>query len=184
MRLIHDTADSEYFARKVKDTGGVYVVPAFSGLGAPYWDMRAKGAILGLTAGTGKNHIIRAALASIAYQTEDVIASVNADMGEGRIVRSLRVDGGASANALLMQMQSDFSGIEVLRFDGAEATAAGVAFLAGLAVGFFKSREELISLVRIDKTFCPAISAEEREESLRNWHRAVRASRAFTDEEK
>jgi len=145
--------------------------------------MRAKGAILGLTAGAGKNHIIRAALASIAYQTEDVLASVNADMGEGRGVRSLKVDGGASANALLMQMQSDISGIEVLRFDGAEATAAGVAFLAGLAVGFFQSREELLHLVRVDKTFCPAISTEEREASLKGWHRAVRASRAFTDEE-
>ncbi len=182
MRLIHDAADSEYFARKVEDTHGVYVVPAFSGLGAPYWDMRAQGSVLGLTAGTGKNHIIRAALASIAYQTEDVISAVNADMGE-EAVTSLKVDGGASANTLLMQMQSDISHIDVLRFSGAEATATGVAFLAGLAVGFFSGREELLRKVRTDRVFHPETDAVERESGLRGWHRAVRACRAFTEGE-
>ena len=150
MKLIHEASDSEYFARKVKDTNGVYLVPAFAGLGAPVWDMHARGTVVGLTAGSGKNHIIRAALESIAYQTEDVLAAMEADMrvcgmvGErARAVSVLRVDGGASANDLLMQMQSDFSGLAVQRSANPEATAAGAAYLAGLAVGFFSDREEL-----------------------------------------
>ncbi len=185
LRVFNESRDSEYFAGKVKDDHGVYFIPAFSGLGAPYWDVDARGSIVGLTAGTGKNHIIRAALESIAYQTEDVIAAMNEDMkaaGEAAI-RSLRVDGGASANELLMQMQSDISGISVLRSAQTEATAQGAAFLAGLAVGFFKDREELKEKVSVGKRFEPRLAEEERAQKLRGWHRAVRACRAFAESE-
>ncbi len=182
MRLIHDARDSEYFARKVSDTNGVYVVPAFAGLGAPYWDMHAKGSVFGLTAGVGRDHIIRAALSSIAYQTEDVLTAMNADMGKGHGVSALKVDGGASANTLLMQMQSDISHIDVLRFSGAEATAVGAAFLAGLAVGFYGSREELREKISIDRVFHPEINEEIRQKQLRGWHRAIKACRAFAEE--
>ncbi len=183
MKLIHESRDSEYFASKVSDSAGVYLVPAFSGLGAPYWDMSARGTVVGLTAGAGKNHIIRAALESIAYQTEDVIAAMDADMqayGE-EPVSVLRVDGGASANDLLMQMQSDISGIAVRRSASTEATALGAAFLAGLAVGFFESREELRKKVTAGKQFEPKIAGEARAAALDGWHRAVRACRAFTE---
>ncbi len=184
MKLIHESRDSEYFAGKVPDSAGVYLVPAFSGLGAPYWDVEARGTVLGLTAGTGKNHIIRAALESIAYQTKDVIAAMNADMdawGEAP-VSTLRVDGGASQNNLLMQMQSDLSGISVLRSVMTEATAAGAAFLAGLAVGFYRDREELREKIVTGQTFTPQIGAEERDARLHGWHRAIRACRVFTEE--
>ena len=189
LKLIHDSSDSEYFARKVADSAGVYLVPAFSGLGAPTWDMHARGTILGLTAGTGKNHIIRAALESIAYQTEDVIAAMNADVaalngGEGsNAISLLKVDGGASANDLLMQMQSDFSAITVQRAANAEATAAGAAFLAGLAVGFFADREELKGLTGAKRSFEPRMSEDERKVRLGGWHRAVSACRKFSESE-
>ena len=185
MKLIHDSRDSEYFARKVKDSGGIYLVPAFAGLGAPYWDMHARGTIVGLTAGVGKNHIIRAALEAIAYQTEDVIAAMNEDMksiGEDGI-KCLKVDGGASANELLMQMQSDLSAIEVSRSANPEATAAGAAYLAGLAVGFFESREELKSLAGAAKIFSPEIGEDQRQSALSGWRRAVKACRVFSEEE-
>ena len=167
LKLIHEASDSEYFARKVKDSAGVYLVPAFSGLGAPVWDMHARGTILGLTAGTGKNHIIRAALESIAYQTEDVIAAMNADIApmsgenEAGNISILKVDGGASANDLLMQMQSDLSSITVRSSTNPEATAAGAAFLAGLAVGFFTDRNEIKRLSATHKSFEPCMSEGE-----------------------
>ncbi len=189
LKLIHEASDSEYFARKVKDTAGVYLVPAFSGLGAPIWDMHARGTIFGLTAGTGKNHIIRAALEAIAFQTEDVISSMNADIallyGEDapNTISLLKVDGGASANDLLMQMQSDFSTITVQTSLNPEATAAGAAFLAGLAVGFYSSREELKALVATKKRFEPAISDSERKLRLDGWHRALVACRKFSEGE-
>ncbi len=186
MKLIHEASDSEYFARKVKDSGGVYLVPAFSGLGAPVWDMHARGTILGLTAGTGKNHIIRAALESIAYQTEDVIAAMNADialMPGGNNISLLKVDGGASANALLMQMQSDFSHITVSASSNPEATALGAAFLAGLAVGFFADRKELKGLLTTDRSFEPIMDDTERKARLCGWHRAVAACRKFSESE-
>ncbi len=186
MKLIHEASDSEYFARKVKDSGGVYLVPAFSGLGAPVWDMHARGTILGLTAGTGKNHIIRAALESIAYQTEDVIAAMNADialMPGGNNISLLKVDGGASANALLMQMQSDFSNITVSASSNPEATALGAAFLAGLAVGFFADRKELKGLLTTDRSFEPIMDDTERKARLCGWHRAVAACRKFSESE-
>ena len=185
MGLIHESRDSEYFANKVKDTNGVYFVPAFSGLGAPYWDMEARGTLVGLTAGTGKNHMIRAALESIAYQSEDVIAAMNGDMqafGQAP-VRVLRVDGGTSANDLLMQIQSDISGIDVRRSGTTEATAAGAAFLAGLAVGVYESREELKAKIGTGRCFAPQISPEERSRGLKGWHRAVNACRVFCERE-
>ena len=185
MKLIHDSKDSEYFALKVKDSGGVYFVPAFSGLGAPYWDMHARGSLVGLTAGAGKNHIIRAALESIAYQTEDVISAMNSDMESmgGNRVNSLKVDGGASANDLLMQIQSDISDIEVCRSSNPEATAAGAAYLAGLAVGFYKDRQELISNTSVGRVFKPQIDADVRERNISGWCRAVKSCRVFTESE-
>lgn len=185
LKILYEAADSEYFARKVTDSAGVYVVPAFSGLGAPIWDMRAKGSIFGLTAGTGNKHIIRAALESIAYQTEDVVAAMNADVelfgGEASVISVLKVDGGASANDLLMQMQSDFSALTVEISSNPEATAQGTAFLAGLAVGFFADRAELKRLVSVKKSFEPRMSAEERATRLDGWHRAVAACRMFSE---
>lgn len=187
LKLIHEASDSEYFARKVKNSGGVYLVPAFSGLGAPIWDMHARGTIVGLTAGTGKNHIIRAALESIAYQTEDVISAMNADIeylygkDSSKEISVLRVDGGASANDLLMQMQSDFSAVTVQSSSNPEATAQGAAFLAGLAVGFFADRNEIKSLVGVKKSFLPLINEEERKRSLDGWHRAISACRKFSE---
>ncbi len=185
MKLIHESRDSEYFAGKAADSAGVYFVPAFSGLGAPYWDTEARGTVVGLTGGTGKNHIIRAALEAIAYQTEDVIAAMNADMtslGE-QPIRTLRVDGGASANDMLMQMQSDISGINVIRGGSAEATAMGAAFLAGLAVGFYESREEISKTVSAGKAFECKIDQAQRQKRIDGWHRAVRACRAFSESE-
>lgn len=186
MKMIHDSSDSEYFARKVADSGGVYVVPAFSGLGAPYWYADARGTIVGLSAGTGKNHIIRATLESIAYQTEDVISamredvkSINNSCGVINDISCLKVDGGASANDLLMQIQSDLSNIEVKRSSNAEATAAGAAYLAGLAVGFFKDRAEIKRGLGEGRSFAPEMSEDERRGKLDGWRRAVKACRVF-----
>lgn len=189
LKLIHEASDSEYFARKVQNSAGVYLVPAFSGLGAPVWDMHARGTILGLTAGTGKNHIIRAALESIAYQTEDVIDAMNADIAElygddsTDKISLLKVDGGASSNDLLMQMQSNFSAITVQSSSNPEATAAGAAFLAGLAVGFFSGREELRGLLSERKRFEPSMEESDRMACLGGWHRAVAACRKFSESE-
>ena len=186
LHLINDSRDSEYFASKVRDSGGVYVVPAFTGLGTPYWDMRARGSILGLTRGTGSNHIIRACLDAICYQTDDVLSSMRADMKahtRSSAISRLRVDGGASANDLMMQIQSDLSDVTVVRASNAEATATGAAFLAGLAVGFWSDRAELRSLCSDSREFEPGISESEREQMLDGWHRAVRACREFTKQE-
>ncbi len=184
LKLIHEARDSEYFARKVKDTGGVYVVPAFTGLGAPYWDMHSRGTVVGLSAGSGKNHIIRAALASIAFQTEDVLSAMNEDIcafdqESGRGISTLRVDGGASANDLLLEMQSDYSNMKVVRSAHPEATALGAACLAGLAVGFYKNREDVKGKLGEGMWFLPSMSDTEREEILNGWHRAVKACRVF-----
>ena len=182
MKMIHDSKDSEYFARKVPDAGGVYLVPAFAGLGAPTWDMHARGTILGLTAGVGKNHVIRAALDSIAYQTEDVLCAMREDMRkDGTLgeICALRVDGGASANDLLMQIQSDLSALAVRRGENPEATALGAAFLAGLATGFFEDRDQLKSLLGQGDAFYPTMGETERLERLDGWHRAVFACRTF-----
>ncbi len=183
LHLITESCDSEYFASKVADSAGVYVVPAFSGLGAPYWDMHARGTIAGLSRGSGRDHIIRAALESIAYQTEDVLMAMQGDMaamtGDAGAITSLRVDGGASQNSILLQFQSDISAIPVHRSSTAEATALGAAYLAGLAVGFFADREELAEHSRSGRVFTPAMTADRRGGLLEGWHRAVRACRAF-----
>lgn len=177
LRLIADSKDSEYFARKEKDNGGVYIVPAFAGLGAPHWDMHARGTIMGMTRGSGRNHIIRAALESIAFQTDDVIRAMRADIGGG--LTRLQVDGGASANGFLMQFQSDISNIFVFRPQTMEATALGAAFLAGLAVGFFKDRNEIKEKLKDGTEFCPSMEEEKRERLLDGWRRAVAACRVF-----
>ena len=141
LKLISDASDSEYFASKVKDNGGVYLVPAFVGLGAPYWDMYARGTIFGLTRGTNKNHIIRAALESIAYQSKEVMETMEKESNIK--IKRLKVDGGASRNKLLMQFQSDIMNIEVSRPIITETTALGAAYLAGLAVGYWSDKEEI-----------------------------------------
>ena len=171
LRLITEAADSEYSARKVPDSGGVYVVPAFTGLGAPHWDMYARGAILGLTRGAGRDHIIRAALESIAYQTGDVLSAMEEDIGIR--LRELRVDGGASANDFLMQFQADVVGGAILRPVIRETTALGAAYLAGLAAGVWRSREEIRGQWTLERRFDPGISQAERDRLRQGWTRAV-----------
>lgn len=174
MRLIDSAADSDYMARKADDTNGCYVVPAFTGLGAPHWDQYARGTIVGITRGVNKYHIIRATLESIAYQVEEVLRAMEADSGIH--LSSLKVDGGASANDFLMQTQSDISDAPVKRPRCLETTAMGAAYLAGLAVGYWKSKDEVVRNWAIDQIFCPQIQAEEREQRLKGWKRAVKCS--------
>ena len=171
LKIIHDSADSEYFANKVSDTKGVYVVPAFTGLGAPYWDMYARGAIVGLTRGAGRNHIIRATLESIAYQTKDVIDAMIDDSKINLTV--LKVDGGASANNFLMQFQSDILNVNIERPDITETTALGAAYLAGLAVGFWKSKGEVIQNWNMNRKFKPEMNDDERNKLYSGWKKAV-----------
>ena len=179
MRLIDSAADSEYHAGKVSDTAGCYVVPAFTGLGAPYWDQYARGAIVGLTRGVNKNHIIRATLESIAYQVSDVLEAMRADSGIA--LTSLKVDGGASSNNVLMQLQADILQVTVHRPVCVETTALGAAYLAGLAVDYWSSQEEIARNWAVDRTFLPAITTQERDKKLQGWKRAV--TRAFDWEE-
>ena len=179
MRFIVSAKDSEYFAASVEDNGGVYVVPAFTGFGAPHWDMYARGAIFGLTRGSNRSHIIRAALESIAYQTKDVLDAMIQDIGAP--ITSLRADGGASANNFLMQFQSDIIGCPVTRPRSAESTALGAAYLAGLAVGFWSGLDELRQNVQIDRTFEPAMDEEIRSKLLHGWNKAVSRTLAWED---
>lgn len=169
--LIRDALDTEYFASKVDDTNGVYLVPAFVGLGAPYWDPNARGALVGLTRGSNRNHIIRAALEAIAYQSRDLLDAMAKDSGVE--LKQLKVDGGAVANDFLMQFQADITSVEVQRPAVTETTAMGAAFLAGLAVGFWSSTSELKHRSDTDKTFIPSISAEKRDALYAGWQRAV-----------
>ena len=171
LRLINDAADTEYFATKVPDSAGVYIVPAFTGLGAPHWDMYARGAILGLTRGAGRNHIIRAALESIAYQTRDVLKAMEEDTGKK--IRSLKVDGGASANNFLMQFQADIMDADIERPKVRETTALGAAYLAGLATDFWGSREEIAKRWTLDQKFEPQIDADVRERLLDGWKKSI-----------
>ncbi len=171
MRLIDSSADSDYMARKVPDTNGCYVVPAFTGLGAPYWDQYARGTIVGLTRGVNKYHIIRAALESIAYQVNDVLQAMEADSGIH--LAALKVDGGASANDFLMQAQADIVQTQVLRPECVESTAAGAAYLAGLAVGYWDSIDQIRQNLRISKIFYPEITQEQRQLGVAGWKRAV-----------
>ncbi len=172
MRLIDSAMDSEYMAKKVKDTNGCYVVPAFTGLGAPYWDQYARGTIVGITRGVNKYHIIRATLESIAYQVSDVLAAMEADSGIE--ITSLKVDGGASANDFLMQTQADIVNLPVTRPQCVETTAMGAAYLAGLAVGYWASKDDVIKNWISDRTFKPVITEADREERIRGWQKAVK----------
>ncbi|MDV7103334.1 glycerol kinase GlpK [Vibrio sp. TH_r3] len=179
MKLISDAKDSEYFATKVDSSNGVYVVPAFAGLGAPYWDAYARGTIVGMTRGTNSNHLIRATLESIAYQSRDVIDAMQADSGIK--LATLRVDGGAVANNFLMQFQSDILDTDVLRPKVTEVTALGAAYLAGLAVGFWDGIDEVSNKAEIDKTFVPAHDEEKRALRYNGWKRAVRGVLAWSE---
>ena len=179
LHLIHDAADTEYFARKAKDNGGVYVVPAFTGLGAPHWDMYARGAILGLTRGAGRNHIIRAALESIAYQSADVLRAMEEDTG--MCLSVLRADGGASANSFLMQFQADIMGRTIVRPMIRETTALGAAYLAGLATGLWRDRDDIHSQWTLDRRYEPAMDPAERERLLQGWGRAVERAKHWAD---
>ena len=178
LRLIDSAADSEYLARKVPDTNGCYVVPAFTGLGAPYWDPYARGTILGLTRGVNKNHIIRATLDSLAYQTHDVLLAMRTDSGID--LTSLKVDGGASANNYLMQTQADIIDAPVLRPRCVETTAMGAAYLAGLAVGYWKSLDEIRQNWAVDRIFQREISHQERANRLSGWSKAVHCCRSWS----
>ncbi|MBQ4890043.1 glycerol kinase GlpK [Shewanella sp. MMG014] len=171
MGLIQDAQDTEYFANKVEDTNGVYLVPAFVGLGAPYWEPDARGAIVGLTRGVNRSHIIRAALEAIAYQSQDLLAAMSQDSGVP--LTQVRVDGGAVANDFLMQFQADISDVDVIRPQVTETTAMGAAFLAGLAVGFWQSTAELNNIAAADKTFFASMEADVRNRLYSGWKKAV-----------
>ncbi len=179
LKLISDARDSEYFATKVDTSNGVYVVPAFTGLGAPYWDAYARGTIVGLTRGVNSNHIIRATLESIAYQTRDVLDAMQADSGIK--LSALRVDGGAVANNFLMQFQADVLDTEVHRPKVTEVTALGAAYLAGLAVGFWDGLEELQGKAEIDRSFAPHHDEEKRQRRYKGWKRAVKCAQAWAE---
>ena len=181
LRMIQESRDSEYYAQKVPDNGGVYIVPAFTGLGAPYWDMYARGAIVGITRGTTQNHIIRAAEESIAYQSYDLVHAMELDVGQP--ITALKVDGGASRDQFLMQFQADILNKTVLRPAIRETTALGAAYLAGLATGVWKDRGEIRSLWHCNMTFTPSMEAPEREKLLAGWHKAVGRSRDWAEHE-
>ena len=181
LRMIQESRDSEYYAQKVPDNGGVYIVPAFTGLGAPYWDMYARGAIVGITRGTTQNHIIRAAEESIAYQSYDLVHAMELDVGQP--ITALKVDGGASRDQFLMQFQADILNKTVLRPAIRETTALGAAYLAGLATGVWKDRGEIRSLWHCNMTFTPNMEAPEREKLLAGWHKAVGRSRDWAEHE-
>ena len=172
MRFFTESRDAEYYASKVKDSGGVYLVPAFTGLGAPYWDMHARASLTGMTRGTKREHIIRAAEESIAYQSADLLSAMENDIGT--CISSLKVDGGATRDNFLMQFQADILGKDVLRPTVRETTALGAAYLAGLSSGFWSSRDELLSTNEIERTFESSITEEKRAELLQGWHNAVK----------
>ena len=180
MKLIESAQDSEYMAQKVRDTNGCYVVPAFTGLGAPHWNQYARGTIVGLTRGCNKYHLIRATLDSICYQVDEVLAAMRADSGIA--LEALKVDGGASANNYLMQTQADVIGAPVVRPTCVESTALGAAFLAGLAVGFWRDLDEIRRYYAADRTFLPTISKQERAERLDGWKRAVRCACSWAEQ--
>lgn len=181
LHLIDSASDSEYMAGKVNDTNGCYVVPAFTGLGAPYWDQYARGSIVGITRGVNKYHIIRATLESLAYQVNDVLKAMEADSGIE--VRALKVDGGASANNFLMQFQSDMIGAPVHRPDCVETTAMGAAYLAGLAVDYWTNKESVIQNWQVDRVFKPGMPEEERLKKIKGWDKAVKYAFGWAKEE-
>ena len=180
LQFIKSAAESEFLARQVSDTNGCYVVPAFTGLGAPHWDAYARGAVVGLTRGVNKNHIVRATLDSIAYQTNDVLGAMEADSGIK--LSELKVDGGAAANNYLVQTQADISGAPVLRPKCVETTAMGAAYLAGLAVGYWKDQEEIRRNWAVDRRFEPEIEETQREKRVTGWKRAVQCTLGWAKE--
>lgn len=179
MRFIVDSADSEYFARKVDDNNGVYIVPAFTGLGAPYWDMYARGTIFGLTRGSNRNHIIRASLEAIAYQTMDVMDAMIQDTGIK--AKTLKVDGGASRNNFLMQFQADICNVNVQRAKIMETTALGVAYLAGLKVGVWSSLDEIKKIWACDQEYVPNLDEGRKENYIKKWHRAIEMCKGWEE---
>ena len=181
MKLIERASETEMIANSVKDTAGVYLVPSFTGLGAPYWDLYSRGTIVGLTRGAGRAHIVRAALEAIAYQSADLVGSMSTDCG--RKPRELRVDGGASANQFLMQFQSDILGCDVIRPAVIETTALGAALLAGLAVGVWKDMDEISRIWKMDLSLTPLMGEAQRAKLLRGWHKAVSRSMNWIMEE-
>ena len=181
LRLVDSAPDSEWVAKKVKDAGGVYMVPAFVGLGAPYWDMNARGMIIGLTRGTTKAHIVRATLDSLAYQTRDVLGAMEADSGNR--LAALKVDGGAVANNLLMQFQADLLGVPVDRPQITETTALGAAYLAGLATGVWASKEELKKSWQLDTRFTPALDKKDADKLYKGWRKAVKHAANWLEDE-
>ncbi len=178
--ILDNAAESEKMALSVEDSNGLYVVPAFVGLGAPYWDPYARGAVLGITRGANKNHLVRATLESMAYQTKDLIDAMTGDMG-GEIP-SLKVDGGASANNFIMQFQADILGCEVKRPQCIETTSLGAAYLAGLATGYWKSKEDVLANWQVDRTFEPNMEDEKKAELLAGWQKAVNSVRGWAKE--
>ena len=181
MRLIDSAPDSEYMANKVKDSNGCYVVPAFTGLGAPHWDQYARGTVVGITRGVNKYHIIRATLESIAYQTNDVLKAMEAD--SHMQISSLKVDGGASANNFLMQTQADIVNVPVIRPQCVETTAMGAAYLAGLAVGYWQDKEDVIKNWASDRIFEPSIAEADRQARIRGWNKAVKYAYGWAKED-
>ena len=179
LRMLKSTPQSSDYANRVEDTNGVYLVPAFTGMGAPYWDPYAQGTIVGLTRGCSKEHFIRAALESIAYQTNDILKAMQEDTGIE--LRCLKVDGGASQNDFLMQFQSDISNCKVHRPQVVETTALGAAYLAGLATGFWASKEEIKNNWKLNYEFVPRINKSRREKSLEGWAKAVRFALMWKD---
>lgn len=177
LKFFREASESEEIASQVPDAGGVYVVPAFVGLGAPYWDPEARGAMFGITRGTTRAHIVRATLQSLVYQNEDLLSAMEADTG--RELRALKVDGGAALNDLLMQFQADISDVDIIRYASIESTSLGAAYFAGLAVGYYDSLEDIVASKEIARTFKPSLGEKERKERLAGWHRAVQAAIAF-----
>ena len=179
MKLITNAGESEYFATQIADSEGVYVVPAFVGLGAPHWDSYARGGVFGLTAGSGRNHMVRATLESIAYQSRDVVDAMALDTGDSTELQTMRVDGGASANDFLMQFQADILGLPVERPVVAETTALGAAYLAGLATGFWSGTDEIAKAWKLDRRFEPQMSEDQRESLYAGWKEAVKRVRGW-----
>ncbi len=181
MRLVNKAPESEEIARQVEDTGDVYVVPAFTGMGAPYWKQNARGMVVGLTRGSTREHFVRATLESLAYQTYDVLKVMEQDAGVS--INKIKVDGGASGNNLLMQFQADISGTEVIRSSVIETTGLGAAYLAGLTVGYWSSKEDIIKNNRVQHVFVPQMDKLEVENRLKGWRRAVRCALLYAEEE-
>ena len=179
--ILESSPDSEKYCLSVPDTNGVYVVPAFTGLGAPYWDQYARGAILGLTRGAGKSHLVRATVESLAYQVHDVLEAMERDSGFD--LSALRVDGGASANNFLMQFQADLLDTQVVRPSCIETTALGASYLAGLATGFWKDASEVKSNWQIGQQFAPRMTEEERRKKLKGWKKAVKCTFEWAKDE-